>query len=113
LGAVIVNKQIPIPCTHHSKLLQELDYENIQDRIGVKLKEKELELLGKIQKQKVITTESVNRPAYQKTLKEYFAKQDRNDAIISALKDGYTQAEISRFIGVSRSLVCKIIQNKE
>ena len=47
----------------------------------------------------------------EKTLKEYFAKQDRDDAIISALKDGYTQAEISRFIGVSRSLVCKIIKD--
>jgi len=113
LGAVIVNGQKPILCTYHSKLLQELDYENIQEMIGVKLRKKELELLDKIKKQKIITTKGVNRPAYQKTLKEYFAKQDRNDAIISALKDGYTQAEISRFIGVSRSLVCKIIQNKE
>jgi REP element-mobilizing transposase RayT len=111
LGAVIVNREIPISCTHHSKLLQELDYENIQEMIGVKLKEKELELLDKIQKQKVITTESVNRPAYQKILTEHFEKEDRNDAIISALKDGYTQAKIAKFIGVSRSLVCKIVKN--
>ena len=107
-GAVIVNREIPISCTHHSKLLQELDYENIQEMIGVKLKEKELELLDEIQKQTVITTESVNRPAYQKILTEHFEKEDRNDAIISAIKDGYTQAKIARFIGVSRSLVCKI-----
>ena len=82
-GAVIVNREIPISCTHHSKLLQELDYENIQEMIGVKLKEKELELLDEIQKQTVITTESVNRPAYQKILTEHFEKEDRNDAIIS------------------------------
>ena len=40
--------------------------------IGVELKEKELELLQEIQKQKVITTDKVNRPAYQKTLIEHF-----------------------------------------
>ena len=40
LGAVIVNGQKPILCTYHSKLLQELDYENIQEMIGVKLKKK-------------------------------------------------------------------------
>ncbi|MEA3490951.1 MAG: hypothetical protein U9R27_03540, partial [Campylobacterota bacterium] len=71
LGAVIANRQTSIACTHHSKLLQELNYENIQDTIGAKLKEEELELLQKIQKQKVITTDKVNRPAYQKTLKEH------------------------------------------
>jgi len=112
LGAVIVNRQIPISCTHHSKLLQELDYENIQEIIGIKLQEEELKLLGEIQKQKVITTESVNRSAYQKTLKEHFAKQNRNNAIISALKDGYTQAKIAKFIGVFRSLVCKIVKER-
>ncbi len=45
LGVVIANRNIPISCTHHSKLLQE------------------------IQKQKVITTEKIDRPAYQKHLK--------------------------------------------
>ena len=110
LGAVIANRLTPIICTHHSKLLQELSYENIQNVIGVKLKEEELELLQKIQKQKVITRDEVNRPAFQKTLKEHFLKQDRDDAILTALKDGYIQAEIAKFIGVSRSLVCKVIR---
>ena len=48
----------------------------------------------------------------EKTHKEYFAKQDRDDAIISALKDGYTQAKIVKFIGLSRSLVCKIVKER-
>ena len=74
LGAVIANRQTPIPCTHHSRLLQELDYNNIQESIGVQLQDKELELLHEIQKQKVINSEKVNRPAYQKTLKEHFKK---------------------------------------
>ena len=45
-------------------------------------------------------------------LKEHFEKQTRDDAIISVLKDGYTQAKIAKFIGVSRSLVCKIVKGK-
>lgn len=110
LGAVIANRQTPITCTHHSKLLQELDYENIQEMIGVKLKEEELELLQEIQKQKVITSDKVNRPAYQKTLTEHFKNKERNDAIITALEDGYTQAKIAKYIGISRSLVCKIVK---
>jgi len=35
LGSVIANKLTPVSCTHHSKLLGELDYENIQYK-GVK-----------------------------------------------------------------------------
>ncbi|MEA3492246.1 MAG: helix-turn-helix domain-containing protein [Campylobacterota bacterium] len=30
--------------------------------------------------------------------------------MITALKDGYTQAKIAKFIGVSRSLICKILK---
>ena len=112
LGAVIANRLIPIVCTQHSKLLQELNDENIQETIGVKLQKEELELLEEMQKQKVITSDKVNRPAYQETLKEHFKKQDRDNAIISALKDGYTQAKIAKFIGVSRSLVCKIVKHR-
>ena len=110
LGAVIANRKTPISCTHHSKLLQELDYENIQEMIEVKLGEEELILLQEIQKQKVITTDKVNRPAYQKTLKEHFRNRERNDAIVTALEDGYTQAKVAKHLGVSRSLVCKIVR---
>ena len=110
LGAVIANRQIPIICTQHSKLLEELDYENIQDMIGIKLSVEELKILEEIQKQKVITTDKVNRPAYVKKMGEHFENSIRNDAIITALSDGYTQAEVAKFLGVSRSLVCKIVK---
>jgi len=110
LGAVIANKQTPVPCTHHSRLLQELNYENIQEIIGVELNDEELELLSQIEKQKVITQEQVNRVAYQKTLQEHFSNSNRNDAIMSALEDGYTQAKIAQFVGLSRSMVCKVVK---
>ena len=110
LGAVIANRQTPVPCTHHSKLLEELNYENIQEIIGVELNDEELKILSEIEKQKVVTSKQVNRPAYQKTLPEHFSSQNRNDAIMMALEDGYTQAKIAEFMGVSRSLVCKVVK---
>ena len=61
LGTVIANKDIPIYCTKHSRLLEELKYENIQDIIGVKLNNKELEILDKIQKQKTINLDRVHK----------------------------------------------------
>ncbi|MFT7879193.1 MAG: transposase [Sulfurimonas sp.] len=110
LGAVIANRQTPVPCTHHSKLLEELNYKNIQEIIGVELNDEELKMLSEIEKQKVVTSKQVNRPAYQKTLPEHFSSQNRNDAIMMALEDGYTQAKIAEFVGVSRSLVCKVVK---
>ena len=109
LGSVIANRKVPINCTEHSKLLEELDYENIQEMIGVELNEDELKILKEVQNQKVITTDRVNRPAYMKTVEEHFENANRNDAIIKALDDGYTQAGVAKFLGVSRSLISKIV----
>ncbi len=38
LGAVIANGEVPVVCTKHSKLLEELTYENVQEIIGVRNK---------------------------------------------------------------------------
>jgi len=110
LGALIANNQTPPSCTHHSRVLQELSYENIQEIIGIKLNDEELELLAQIQRQKVMSDEDVNRVAYQKSLQEHFENHKRDDAIVMALKDGYTQAQIAHFMRLSRSMVCKIIK---
>ena len=32
--------------------------------------------------------------------------------LITALEDGYTQAKITKHLGVSRSLVCKIVKGR-
>jgi len=60
----------------------------------------------------VLTSGNFNKPAYQKTLGEHFEKQNRDDAVLTSLRDGYTQASIAKFLGVSRSLVCKIVKDK-
>ena len=115
LGAVIANKQTPIPCTYKSKLLAELDYENIQDIIGVKLDDEELKVLEEIQKQKVITQDNVHMQACSQTLEEHFkdfkTKSERNAVIIDAINDGYTQAEIAKYLNVSRSMISKVVKS--
>ena len=115
LGAAVINRDEIIPCTKDSKLISELQYENIQDIIGVHLTEDDLEILDKIQKQKVVVDEESVKLAYTKTLDEHFkeveTKAKRNSAIINALKDGYTQALIAKQLGLSRSLISKVVKS--
>ena len=114
LGSVIANKKEPIPCALESKLLKELKYENLQDIIGVKLSEEDLESLEKIKKEKVAIKNKKAVSLKQKSLKEHFAncssKSLRNSAIKEALEDGYTQSEIAKFLKLSNSAVSKIVK---
>jgi len=110
LGAVITNRQTPPSCTLDSRLLAELDYENIQEMIGVVLQEDELDMLSDIQKQKSVIVGERHRPAYSQTLREHFSKRPRDEAIFHAIQDGYTQAEAARHIGLSRSMISKIVK---
>lgn len=42
--------------------------------------------------------------------KVFNTKEERNALIGEALEDGYTQIEIAKYLGVSRSLVSKIVR---
>jgi REP element-mobilizing transposase RayT len=114
LGATLINQNEIIPCARDSKLISEFHYENIQEIIGTKLNEDDLEILEKIQQQKVIIDENHFELAFSKTLAEHFKEKEtiekRNSAIISAIKDGYTQAQIAKQLSVSRSLISKVIK---
>jgi len=116
LGSVIANGVTPAPCCSHSKLLEELDYENVQEMIGIKLNDEELATLEKIKHQKIIQKESVNRQAYAKSLEVHFegfkTKAERNAMMLEALEDGYTQIEVANHLGVSRSLVSKVVRER-
>jgi len=65
--------------------------------------------------QKVVTVGEEKRVAKSKELSEYFTnkkdKIERNSAIIQAIEDGYTQAEVARYIDLSRSALSKIVKN--
>ncbi|WP_415846389.1 helix-turn-helix domain-containing protein [Sulfurimonas sp.] len=38
-------------------------------------------------------------------------RQDRNLSIINAYLDGYSQVEIAQYLGVSKSLISKVIKS--
>ena len=116
LGSVIANKNAPVPCALKSKLIEELGYENIQDMIGIQLDDEALKMLDEIDKQKVIIKDGKKKPAHSKKLEEHFkdtthTRAERDSAVISAVEDGYTQAEIARYLKMSRSNVCKIVKS--
>jgi REP element-mobilizing transposase RayT/DNA-binding CsgD family transcriptional regulator len=115
LGSVIMNKNKPVACANKSKLIEELSYKNIQEMIGVSLDDEALKALKEIEMQKVVTIGEGKRVAKSKELSEYFTdkkdKIERNSAIIQAIEDGYTQAEVARYIGLSRSALSKIVKS--
>ena len=112
LGSVIANRQTPVPCTKKSKLLAELDYENIQEMIGVSLDEDATKQLEEIQKQKSVVRDGVNKTVNVKTIEEHFISVERNDGIKDAFDDGYTQAKIAAYLNVSRSLISKLLKGR-
>ena len=108
------NKKL-IPCAKHSKLKKELHHEGIQELLETKLTKKELKELETEQKKKIIQKEHGLKQEKNKTLEEHFENVtelvSRNSAIMSALEDGYKQAEISRYLKLTPSAVAKVRKN--
>ena len=96
-------------------MIKELEYENIQDIVGVKLSQDDLKILSNIEHQKSVKKDNKNIFAYSKNLKEHFydakTKHLRNLAIINALNDGYTQSQISNHLGLSKSIISKVAKS--
>jgi len=65
--------------------------------------------------QKVVVSHDIKRVARTKELDSYFSEEKdkikRNTAIIQAIEDGYTQAEVGKYLGLSRSAVSKIVKS--
>lgn len=64
------------------------------------------------QKKKIVQTEHAYKQEKDRKLKEYFENSadlvKRNTAIMSALEDGYRQAEVARHLGLTASAVAKV-----
>lgn len=115
LLATLLNKdQEIIPCAKHSKLKKEYHYEGIQELLQRPLSKKEQKELEEEQKKKIIQTEHEFTQTKETTLEKHFQKNTnidtRNIAIIKALEDGYRQAEIARYLGVSAALVSYVFR---
>ena len=105
-----------IDCAKHSRLLEEIEYEEIQALIETILTEDELAKLKKEQKRKIVQKEHEYKYEKEKSLEEHFyeaiTKKERNFAIVEAIEDGYKQVEIAKFLNISSSAISKIILEK-
>jgi len=115
LLATMLNKeQDVISCAKHSKLKKEYHHEGIQELLEKPLNKKEHEELEAEQKKKIVQKEHEFKQIKERTLDSHFKNNkdlpSRNSAIIEALKDGYTQGEIARYLGVSAALVSYIFR---
>lgn len=109
LATLLDADQDIISCAQHSKLKKEIHEESIQELLARALSKKELKKLEAEQKRKVIQTEYEFSQEKEKTLKECFSdvkeRSSRNSAILSAIDDGNTQAEIARYLKLSPAMV--------
>jgi len=112
LATILNDKQETIECAKHSKLKNEIEYEEIQEHLEIKLTSKELKELEKEQKRKIIKTEHGYRYGKEKSLKKHFkdckTRMKRNRAILTAIEDDYKQVEVARYLGINDSTVSKI-----
>ena len=115
LCAVLLNKKAPISCSLHSIVLQQLDYDGIRELLAIEPGEKDMEIIEALANQKVISKADTKRQAYEKELQEHFnsrmTKFHRNQAIVEAMEDGYTQAEIAKHLDLSRSAISRIVKS--
>lgn len=116
LLATLLNKyKEVIPCAKHSKLIKEYHYDGIQELLEKPLSKTEQKELENEQKKKIVHVEHEFRQTQETTLAKHFQKvkdiASRNSVIMTALQDGYGQAEIARYLGVSAALVSHVFRS--
>jgi len=112
LATLLTPAQQIIPCAKHSRLLAEYDNEGMHELLGRALSTEEAAALHEEQKRKVIIEEHEYRQERATPLKIHFKQsgtlEERNQSIMTALADGYKQAEIARYLGLSPTAIAKV-----
>jgi len=115
LGNLIFNSKDFYPCTKESILFKEYDIEMLSRFLGVEFNSDELDFLQKEQNRKIEKKEDMVVISKSKSLEEYFtkvqSKKERNSIIHLAYLDGYSQIEIANYLGLSKSLISKVIKS--
>ena len=115
LATLLNNDQKVIKCAEHSKLKKEYHYKGIQELLEKPLSKQEQKILELEQKKKIIKTEHEFRQSKEIKLEKHFENTntiyERNSSILKALEDGYTQAEIARYLNVSSALVSYVFRS--
>ena len=115
LASVIMQSQEAYPCCNESILLKQFDLASLHAFLDVALSKAELEYLKEKEKQKVVKNDEgivmKRSQSFEAHFQEINSKADRNRAIINAYHEGYTQADIAKYLNLSKSLILKIVKN--
>jgi REP element-mobilizing transposase RayT len=115
LAASLLTAKAYHPCSKASILINEFDMQTLMELLDVPMSEEEMNVLKKVQKEKIEKTGEglkVNRAiAFEEHFYDVQSKQERNAAIVNAYLDGYTQADIARYLNLSKSLISKVIKS--
>ena len=111
----ILNKKSIIKCAKNSLLIKELQY--LDSLLKIDLTKNDLEKIKELQSQKIDIEDSKLIFKKCKSLNEHFKdiknKEERNTAILEALKDGYKQAEVAKFLKLTPTAISKIKRKYE
>ena len=114
LATVLQNNLNILECAKHSQLIELIQEEGILEYLELRLSKDESEKLHTFQRQKIVVDEYKLKLYKSKSMEEYFNKSDeksqRDSAILSAVKDGYTQTEIATHLKLSTSSISKIVK---
>jgi len=115
LSYLLFNHKTYYPCCNESLLIKEFDITTLNEFLGEPLNQKELQYLKSKAEQKIYKQDNGIKISQSKDFQEHFydisTKLDRNLAILNAYEDGYTQVSIATYLGLSTSLVSKVIKS--
>jgi len=115
LSAVILGPEPVVECARKSMLIERFTQSELKEFLRKDLSKDELGALDDEKRKKI--TKDKKGPNQERSIPiaDYFKdnsdKNERNKAMKKAYKDGYTQGEIARELGVSSALVSHCIIN--
>jgi len=114
LATVLQNNLNVIECAKHAQLRELLKEDGILEHLEISLNNKELQELKQEQARKIDIKEHELKLNKLKSIEEHFnIDNERNSAIVNAIDDGYTQASIAKYLGLSTSTVSKIVKKRD
>ena len=117
LSAALFGNSEIVSCAKGSILIHDFSPQTLIEFLETELSEEESNALNEEQKRKISVENEAIKIARSKTLYENFndvtSKQERNNAIISAFKDGHTQGSIAKHLNLSTGLICGIIKSED
>ena len=105
-------------CMRHSFVFDFYsDTKELLELLDIPISQTDEELMKKIQKESNTYKKAPNKIKKNRDLKEFFqkdmTKSKRNENIIKAYKECFTQSEIAKYLNLSISTVSKIIKNSK